>query len=224
MTKDDTPTARRFYDRISHAYDLIADSSEHKARERGLELLAPAEGERVLEIGFGTGHSLEALARAVGPGGRVAGVDISSGMREVASRRLERAGLLGRVELEVCEVPPLPYDDAAFDAVTLSFTLELFPAETIPRVLAEIRRVLVPGGRLGVVAMATAAPGEKDSLLERGYKWAHHHFPHIVDCRPIDAAALVAEAGFELTGRDDLAIWTLPVVALAATAGAPTEA
>ena len=79
MSRDDRPSAQRFYDRISRAYDLIADAGEHKARERGLELLAPAPGERALEIGYGTGHSLEALAAAVGAAGRVVGVDLLQG-------------------------------------------------------------------------------------------------------------------------------------------------
>ncbi|HRX82504.1 MAG TPA: class I SAM-dependent methyltransferase, partial [Pirellulaceae bacterium] len=70
---------KSFYDRISHAYDAIADAGEHRARERGLEALAVQPGERVLEIGYGTGHSLVELAKAVGATGRVCGVDISTG-------------------------------------------------------------------------------------------------------------------------------------------------
>ena len=50
-------------------------------------------GERVLEIGFGTGHSLVALAAAAGEDGRVDGVDISEGMADVAGRRLKKHGL-----------------------------------------------------------------------------------------------------------------------------------
>ncbi|MEO8166149.1 MAG: hypothetical protein ABI619_12210, partial [Betaproteobacteria bacterium] len=49
-----------------------------------------------------------------------------------------------------------------------------------------VRRVLKPGGRFGTVSMATTPPGQTDSLLERTYKWMHEHFPHIVDCQPID--------------------------------------
>ena len=56
---------RRFYDRISAAYDMIADSGEHAARESGLKALAVKTGKDVLEIGYGTGHSVQALANAV---------------------------------------------------------------------------------------------------------------------------------------------------------------
>lgn len=67
---NDSP-AKTFYDRISHAYDFIADGGEHVARERGLALLNVRPGESVLEVGYGTGHSLVTLANSVGVDGHV---------------------------------------------------------------------------------------------------------------------------------------------------------
>ncbi len=205
--------AQKFYDRISHVYDAISDGGEHQARQKGLELLNIRPKERVLEIGFGTGHSLVSLAEAVSDGGHVDGVDISAGMRDVAQSRLTKQGLDARVTLQVAEVPPLPYEDDSFDAVCMSFTLELFPLDAIPEVLRETRRVLRNGGRLGVVSMATTTPGEKDSLLEQTYKWMHQHFPHIVDCQPIPVEDVLTDAGFGLDEVDRLSIFTMPVVA-----------
>ena len=135
-------------------------------------------------------------------------------MRDVAWQRVQEAGVGDRVALRVAEIPPVPYVDGSFDAVTMSFTLELFPWDVIPAVLAEVRRVLRSGGRLGIVAMSTTPDGERDSFLERTYKWMHRHFPHIVDCQPIDAARFVEEAGFRVVRRADMTIWTMPVVAL----------
>jgi len=209
-------TARQFYDRISGAYDAIADGGEHKARERGLQVLAVQPGDHVLEVGYGTGHSLVALAEAVGEGGRVSGIDISEGMRDVAAKRVAEAGLADRVELTVGEVPPLPYDDNRFDVVSLSFTLELFPLESIPAVLTEIRRVLKDGGRLGVVSMATVLPGEKDSALEITYKWMHRHFPHIVDCQPIEAERFIGDSGLMIQQQERLSLFTMPVAVVVA--------
>ncbi|MCA9031746.1 MAG: class I SAM-dependent methyltransferase [Planctomycetaceae bacterium] len=206
-----TNKAQQFYDRISHAYDLIADGGEHVARERGLELLAVQAGESVLEIGYGTGHSIVALAKAVGESGQVKGVDISSGMRDVAQKRVDAEGVQANVELLVGSVPPLPFEDDTFDVVTMSFTLELFPLETIPAVLAECRRVLKPGGRVGVVSMATVAEGDKASMLERTYIWMHTHFPHIVDCQPIPLEELVTKAGFTLSKQERIDLFTMPV-------------
>jgi len=214
LPHEELEATRSFYDRISKAYDLLSDASERAARDKGLEQLAVRPGEKALEIGFGTGHALVALAEAVGPAGSVAGVDISEGMRDVALGRLKSAGLDGRVDLRVEAAPPLNFDDASFDAVFMSFTLELFPAGVIPTVLAEARRVLKPGGRLGVVAMA-----EKDgppTLIERAYAWMHRHFPHIVDCRPIDVCALLDRTGFRREAEADLQIWSIPVKSVVA--------
>lgn len=211
MSVQEQATTQLFYDRISHVYDLIADAGEHKAREKGLEVLAVGEGEKVLEIGFGTGHSLTELASRVGSSGRVCGVDISPRMRRVAARRIEEQGYASRVELKVGAIPPIPYNDASFDAVSMSFVLELFPLEQIPAVLAEIARVLRPRGRVSIVSMATARDGEHDSLLEHTYKWLHRHFPHIVDCQPINVAKLVRDAEFTDIEESRMEIWTLPV-------------
>lgn len=214
MSTTDEKLTKSFYDRISHSYDMIADSNEHVAREKGLAALAISEGETVLEIGYGTGHSLVSLANSVGESGKVYGVDISDGMQKVSQKRIDEAGLSARVELSVADTPPLPYEDNTFDAVSMSFTLELFPLETIPEMLKEIRRVLKPDGRLGVVSMALPKDGEKDSFLEKTYKWMHQHFPHIVDCQPINAVGFLKDAGFEIKTEETLEIWTMPVATL----------
>lgn len=216
LRDDEVQATRAFYDRISRAYDLISDASEEQAREEGLGLLAAGMGERILEIGFGTGHSLLALAESVGSSGRVVGLDISTAMMEVARDRLEKRGVAERAELVVAPAPPLPFDDGAFDGLFMSFTLELFPEEVAPTLLAECRRVLRPGGRLAVVCMAVTPEGDRDSLLERAYKWMHLHFPHIVDCRPIDVDAVLQAAGFRIVEHRGMEIWTLPVAAVSA--------
>lgn len=207
---------RHFYDRISSAYDLLADSNERAARLAGVDALGMQPGERVLEVGFGTGNEVLDLAKLVGAGGGVAGIDISSGMLAVAERKLEAAQPQAKVELQVADARKLPYADNSFDAVYSSFTLELFPEDDAPLVLAEIRRVLRPGGRLGGVSMAVVGQGEKSSALEHTYVWMHRHFPHIVDCRPIDLAALVSAAGLKVKSSSELKIWTMPVAVVVA--------
>jgi len=217
MSEDqDVEAARHFYDRISSVYDALADASEGACRARGLDLLAPAPGETAFELGYGTGHGLVELARRIGPSGRVVGLDVSDGMAREARLRLQREGFDERVELGVGAAPPLPFPDGTFDVAWMSFTLELFPPPAIPRVLAECARVLRPGGRIGVVAMSVPPAGRAESALSHTYRWLHRHFPHIVDCQPIDAAALVGEAGFEVSAIERMSIWTLPVVALVA--------
>jgi ubiquinone/menaquinone biosynthesis C-methylase UbiE len=207
---------RAFYDRISRAYDLIADANERPAREAGLKALDPKPGERVLEVGFGTGNEVLDLASRVAPGGRVCGIDISPGMLAVAQDKIAGQTTAVPVELQVGDARQLPYPADSFDAVYSSFTLELFPEEDLPTVLAEVKRVLRRGGRVGVVSMAVVKPSQHPSMLERTYIWMHRHFPHIVDCRPIDPAALLTTAGFRIVKQIDLSIWSMPVAAVVA--------
>jgi ubiquinone/menaquinone biosynthesis C-methylase UbiE len=115
------------------------------------------------------------------------------------------------VDLQVGDARALPYEDGSFDAAFMSFTLELFPEEMIPGVLSEVKRVLRDGGRFGVVNMAMVKAGEHESILEHSYEWMHRHFPHIVDCRPIDATAFLRDAGFEIVVDEEKMMWTMPV-------------
>jgi len=205
-----------FYDRIAGAYDLLADSNERAARITGLNALELQPGERVLEVGFGTGNEIYDLADKVGATGQVAGIDISRGMLRVALRKQAEKKTVSPLDLRLADARQLPFDAGTFDAVYSTFTLELFPASDIPLVLAEVMRVLKPGGRVGGVSMATVKPGDRASVLEDVYIWMHRHFPHIVDCRPIELANLLRTAGFDIVKQIDLEIWTMPVAAVVA--------
>jgi demethylmenaquinone methyltransferase/2-methoxy-6-polyprenyl-1,4-benzoquinol methylase len=212
-TSQDLDATRAFYDRISAVYDALADRDERHARELGLTLLGAQPGERILEVGFGTGTSLVSLAAAIGASGHVSGVDISPGMKAVASERVHSASPAVPVDLLVTAVPPIPFDDRTFDGIFAAFTLELFPDDTIPVILAEARRTLRAGGRLVVVAMDIGTDEQRRAAAERVYTWLHRHFPHIVDCRPIDVERRLAESGFAVARVERLEIWGLAVAA-----------
>jgi len=200
--------ARSSYDRISRYYDLLAYRSEKRPRNAGLGQLAAGEGERVLEIGFGTGHGVVALARSVGESGRVCGIDISKAMCDIARERAGRAGLSERVELRRGDGASLPFEADLFDAVFMSFTLELFDTPEIPTVLHECRRVLRGGGRICVVGMSK---GGKAGPMVRLYEWAHRNFPDRVDCRPIFVREALEDAGFRIVDAAAMSMWWLPV-------------
>jgi demethylmenaquinone methyltransferase/2-methoxy-6-polyprenyl-1,4-benzoquinol methylase len=196
---------------MSVAYDLIADPAEHRARDRGLDLLNARPGERVLEIGAGTGRALIRLAQAVGPVGEVCGIDRSAGMLRLARQRL--AGREGHVHLLRGDGRSLPYPAARFDAAFMSFTLELFEPPDVDLVLSEVKRVLRPRGRLAVVCLATTPePG----FVAEAYKWLRRRFPHLVDCRPIDVLRHLDECGYRPTDVDHVTLWRLPVTAVLA--------
>ena len=200
--------ARTFYDRISRFYDLIAGGSERKYVQAGLEMLDARPGENVLEVGFGTGGGLVLLAKAVGDAGSVAGIDISSGMSRVAGSRLEKSDEAARVELTVGDATSLPYESEGFDAVFMSFTLELFDVPEMPVVLAECARTLRRGGRICVVSMSNCG---EHGVMTRAYVRAHRRFPSFVDCRPIYARRSLESAGLEVTKDRLLKMWGLPV-------------
>jgi demethylmenaquinone methyltransferase/2-methoxy-6-polyprenyl-1,4-benzoquinol methylase len=199
--------ARETYNKISRVYDYFAGIFEKKYRNRALTLLNIKKGEIVLELGFGTGHCLKKMAELVGEEGKVYGIDISSRMQEVSKRRLQKAGLLDRVELYCGDALELPYEDNKFDAVFMSFTLELFDTPEIPKVLDEIKRVLKPGGRLGVVSMSKE---DGDSLLLRLYERLHEKFPQYIDCRPIYVEQSIRGAGFEIKYKEEVKLFGLP--------------
>jgi ubiquinone/menaquinone biosynthesis C-methylase UbiE len=192
QSKDQT---RAFYNKISSVYDLLSERSEAPMRKAGLDLLKTILGESVLEIGFGTGHSLMSLANAVGPKGKVFGLDLSDKMAKVARENLAKAGLLERAKLRCGDATQLPYAPESLDAVFMSFTLELFDTPEIPKVLDECKRALRPGGRIVVVGMSRDA--KHDPLLGV-YEWTHKHFPNFVDCRPIYVREALEKAGFKI--------------------------
>jgi len=203
-TKDQ---AKASYDKMSPAYDYFAGIFERNYRNLALKRLNVARGETVLEVGFGTGHCLRQMAEAVGEEGKVYGIDISSGMLAISRRRLERAGLWNRVELTCDDATKMPYTDDKFDAVFTSFALELFDLPEIPQVLAEIRRVLKPNGRVGVVSMSKEGG---TSILVRSYEWMHEKLPQYVDCRPIYVEQSIKDAGFVIQHKERVSLLGLP--------------
>ena len=190
------------YAKLSRVYAVHEGTFERKLRDRGLELLGVQEGETVLEIGFGTGHSLVEIAKRVGETGKVYGVDVTPKMVGLARKRLEKEGLAKRVELYQGDAREMPYENKRFDAVYSASTLELFDTPDIPRVLAEIKRVLKPGGRLGIISMPKE--GHEDSMVLRFYEWIHRTFPKYASCRPIYVEDSVRDAGFEIMEVEEM--------------------
>jgi ubiquinone/menaquinone biosynthesis C-methylase UbiE len=200
--------ARASYSRLSRWYDAFSGSSEAKYRDLGLQKLNPQPGETILEIGFGTGRAFLALAKATGETGKVYGIDLSDGMVALAQKRVSDAGLEARVDLRQGDASQLPFPKESFDAIFMSFTLELFDTPEIPLVLGQCRKVLRPGGRMALVTMAKTSP---PGTAERIYEWFHTRLPALVDCRPILAQDALREAGFIIVDEAAFSMWGLPV-------------
>jgi demethylmenaquinone methyltransferase/2-methoxy-6-polyprenyl-1,4-benzoquinol methylase len=194
QSKDET---KAYYNKIAKFYDLLSEHAEQPMRRKGLEMLAARNGERILEIGFGTGHCLAELAQTVGPGGKVYGIDISEEMNELSRKLIQKMDLTARVEITCGDAEDLPLGDNALDGIFTSFTLELFDTPAIPRVLSECRRILKPGGRLVVVSLSKVGKG---GLVMKVYEWSHRHFPNLMDCRPIYVRNALEAADFQIAG------------------------
>jgi ubiquinone/menaquinone biosynthesis C-methylase UbiE len=200
--------ARKTYDRISRWYDLLEGVWEKKAKQAGLAKLSVKEGEKVLEIGFGTGHGIGALASSVGEHGRVYGIDISSGMLDIARKRAEKDGIAKRVDLVLGDAVKLPYETGSFDAAFMSFILELFDTPEIPLVLSECKRVLKNGGRICIVSLSMAGG---PSRMRDLYEWGHKRFPRFLDCRPIFVWKVLEDAGFKCLDTSTTTVFRMPV-------------
>lgn len=124
-----------------------------------LRLAAPRPGERVLDVASGRGEPAMTLARAVGPAGRVLGVDLSERMVELARERAKRAGL-ANADFQVMDAESLDVPHASVDLVTCRFGLQIV---TNPEAaIAEAFKALRPGGRI----VATVwGPGERNPLI-----------------------------------------------------------
>ncbi len=198
------------YDRLSRLYDWFA-GPEKQFMKIGLKILNIKAGDKILEIGFGTGHALIEMAHSAGQDGKVYGVDLSSGMVKRAHTNMIRAGLSNRVALKMGNAVNLPYKNNAFDAVFMSFTLEVFNISEISTVLEEVKRVLKHEGLLGVVALEN-----KDTLPVKIYEWFHKHMASMVDCQPVNLLEILEASMFVPVARAEKLMWGLPVSVIVA--------
>ena len=158
------------FDRIAGIYDrlnsVMTAGLHHQWRRRAADLAAVGPGSRVLDIATGTGDLAFELAGRVGPAGAVIGADFSAQMLEIArSKALARgaapggAGAIGesseasRISWMQANALELPFEDDTFDAVTVGFGVRNF--SDLDRGLAEMARVVRPGGRVVILEMTT---------------------------------------------------------------------
>ena len=201
--------ARQSYNKISRWYDFFTNS-EKKFTDLGLEILGPQSGETLLEIGFGTGYALSKLAHYAYPA-TIYGVDLSEKMCLRSKKKLHTEGLGKSVNLQQGDAAHLPYKKNSFDAIFISFTLELFDIPDIPLVLGECQRVLKRNGRLELVTLR-----KRECRAVRVYEWFHQAMPKLVDCRPIYPKESLENAGFQIQKSTETKMWGLPVSILCA--------
>jgi len=132
----------RFYDAMSWVCSLGGGT---KTNREIIERAGIKPGERVLDVGCGTGAQTLPAAEVAGPG-NVVGVDPSPDMLEQAREKAEKKGL--DIDFRGAAIEKLPFDDQQFDVVLSSFMLHHLPEDVMRSGFGEIQRVLKPGGRL----------------------------------------------------------------------------
>jgi ubiquinone/menaquinone biosynthesis C-methylase UbiE len=153
------------------------------ANEQLLSLVALQSTDRVLEIGFGHGRTIERAAAAV-PQGFIAGVDLSADMVHMAAKRLRPLIEAGRVEVQRADSARLPYDEGHFDTAYALHTL-YFWSQPVQH-LREVHRVLRSGGR----CVLGFTPGD-DPQARANFPATVYHF-----YREYQVRAFFVEAGF----------------------------
>ena len=163
---DKTRRVRAVFDSVAGKYDLMNDLMSlglHRVwKAYAVAVAAPKPGDRVLEVAAGTGDLTAALARRVGPHGCVVHTDINEAMLAAGRDRLLDAGL--NLPSALCDAEALPFAASSFDLVCVAFGLRNMTHKD--KALAEMARVLKPGGRLLVLEFSkVAAP------LAKAYDW-----------------------------------------------------
>jgi demethylmenaquinone methyltransferase/2-methoxy-6-polyprenyl-1,4-benzoquinol methylase len=157
---------RGVFDSVAPRYDMMNDLMSlglHRAWKAYAVLVADVRpGQRVLDIAGGTGDLAQAFARKAGSEGLVVHTDINASMLRVGRDRLLDAGVV--LPTVVCDAEKLPFAPESFDRVSVGFGLRNMTHKDLA--LAEMHRVLRPGGKLLVLEFSKVA-----RPLEKAYDW-----------------------------------------------------
>jgi phosphatidylethanolamine/phosphatidyl-N-methylethanolamine N-methyltransferase len=134
----------RVYEKIASFYDVLFGPALHAGRRQAIKRMHIRPGNRVLDVGVGTG-----INAPLYPGGcHVTGIDVSASMLEKARERVARLGL-DHIRLVEMDAADLKFPDESFDVVFACYLMTVLPDPV--RVAAEMRRVCKPGGRVVVL-------------------------------------------------------------------------
>jgi len=140
------------FDKIAFRYDFLnrflSAGIDVGWRKKAIKLLLPSKPKNILDVATGTGDFALTCYKILKPE-KITGIDISEGMLKLGRKKIEEAALSQKIELLNGDSEAILFDDNTFDAVTVAFGVRNF--ENLEKGLAEIRRVLKPGGKLIVL-------------------------------------------------------------------------
>jgi len=155
----------RTYGLLSGSYDVVFGPAFHPGRKQAVRVANDRPGQRILEVGVGTGLSLPYFRAD----SQVTGIDVSAEMLEKAKQRVARRRLAHVAALQIMDAEHMGFEDNSFDAV-----LALYVASVVPdpaRFAAEMRRVCIPGGTIVLVNHFTS----ENWVL----RWLEKRFAHL---------------------------------------------
>jgi phosphatidylethanolamine/phosphatidyl-N-methylethanolamine N-methyltransferase len=155
----------RTYRLFSGSYDIVFGPVFHPGRKEAVRVANDRPGQRILEVGVGTGLSLPHFRKD----SRVTGIDISSEMLQKAKRRVEREALAHVDSLHGMDAEHLDFEDNSFDAVLALYVASVVPSPA--RFAAEMRRVCIPGGTIVLVNHFTSE--------NWGLRWMEKRLAHL---------------------------------------------
>lgn len=146
----------QMFDTISGDYDglnrVISFGIDKSWKKKVLKMIASKKPANILDIATGTGDMAILLAQTTAQ--KIVGLDISAGMLDVGRKKIEAKNLSSKIEMVHADSENIPFGDNSFDAITVGYGIRNF--ETLEKGLAEIYRVLKPGGTL--VILETSNP------------------------------------------------------------------
>ncbi len=192
-------TTKGIYNIWSHFYDLFWPKIVLRRTSRAIEQMGIRAGERVLDVGVGTGLALEYYPSHA----EVVGIDLSEGMLRRAFRRARQGGMRW-VHLSVANALELPFPDGAFDHVMLSLVVTVVSDPV--RLIEETRRVTRPGGQIVIINHFQS----NNRLVAMIEKWLCPLCQHLGWRSDLRLADLLAETGFRADFRyklDNVDLW-----------------
>lgn len=207
----------RMFDSIAETYDKLNHTlsfhTDKRWRKKGIDFLKPFSPQSILDVATGTGDLAIGMQKELKPA-RIVGVDLSEGMLKIGRRKAAEAGAASSVSFEQQDCLSLTYADNTFDAVASAFGVRNF--DSIEKGIAEMYRVLRPGGHLMILELSSPRSFPVKQLytfysqtvipwlgrLLSGEKAAYHYLPASIEFVPQgeEMAELLRWQGFVHVG------------------------